>query len=205
MHSEIIPLFSTPLYKSKVIIDTSILNYIKQLEFIPCNNSGDSTKDFYILDHPFLSGLKKEIEYKIEDYLRNILQITKDIDFKFLNSWATRHAPGDYAPKHIHTNCLFSGIVYLYVEEKSGDIIFTNGKRSPLYPEELQLTSYSYNIHNARSWSIRPEIGDILIFPSTLHHEVVVNNSKNDRFVLAFNIFPTGILGKNSIAELRIL
>ena len=41
--------------------------------------------------------------------------------------------------------------------------------------------------------------GDCLIFPSHLEHEVAVSNDKQDRYSLAFNYFPKGKLGKNSV------
>jgi uncharacterized protein (TIGR02466 family) len=205
MTVQIFPLFSTPLYASEIIVDLVSLNFIKQLEFEPFVNSGYVTKDYYVLDHTSLFYIRKQIEGKIEEYLRDILKFSKDIDFNILNSWATKHMPMEYAPKHFHSNCLFSGVVYLQVEDESGDIIFTDSNCSPLYPRQLELNTDSYNIYNARSWVIRPRVGEILIFPSHLHHEVTINNSNTDRFVLAFNVFPKGILGKNSIAELKLI
>jgi uncharacterized protein (TIGR02466 family) len=203
MTSHIIPLFSTPLYKNIIQEDSIALDFIKNILYKSCNNSGNVSTDYFILNRPELYNIKKQVIHNIYNFLN--YQLNFNEEFIIQNSWIIRHKKGDFSPKHMHTNCLFSGVVYLQVSDNSGDIIFTDGNSSSLYPNEISLEVSKYNLYNARSWTIKPKSNDILIFPSHLNHEVTINNSDIDRYVLAFNTFPTGILGKNSIAELRLL
>jgi hypothetical protein len=90
------------------------------------------------------------------------------------------------------------------VNDNSGDIVFSNNI-SPLYPRELLVEIDNYDLLNSSKWTIRPKNKDILIFPSHLTHEVTPNTSDKNRYVLAFNIFPSGIFSEKTINELKIL
>ena len=205
MTVEIIPLFSTPLYINSIQNDEEALSFVKQLEYKKGKFSKHINTDFYILERPELYNMKEQIKYYIDNFLKQTLHFTNDIDFKIQNSWLIKHEKGEYSPMHRHKNSLYSGVVYLQVCNSSGDIVFWDTVDSPLYPNELSIEVKKYNIYNSRNWTIRPEVNNILIFPSHLHHEVTVNNSDMDRYVLAFNVFPAGILNKTGLSELRLL
>jgi hypothetical protein len=90
------------------------------------------------------------------------------------------------------------------VNDDSGDIVFNNNM-SPLFPRELSVEMDNYHLLNSSTWKIRPTNKDILIFPSHLTHSVTPNTSDEERYVLAFNVFPSGIFSEDSINELKII
>ena len=48
------------------------------------------------------------------------------------------------------------------------------------------------NEYNAREITITPQQGDLFIFPGFVKHWVSKNLSNQDRYVLVFDLFPTG-------------
>ena len=62
-----------------------------------------------------------------------------------------------------------------------------------------------HNKFNATSYSYAVNTGDLLIFPSHLHHKVNTKKGKNLRVSLAFNVFFTGNIGvKSKLTHLNI-
>ena len=203
----IVPLFSTPLYINEIDIDKNILSFVREQVFIPCDQynpaEGLTTGNNYVLELPEFKNLKKNIDTEINYFLKEILKFYTN--FKITTSWIIRHKKGHSAKSHFHKNSLFSGVVYLQVSDNSGDIVFTNNEKSLLYPSEITLDVDEYNDFNMLSWTLRPKVNNILIFPSHLTHFVTPNNSIDDRYVLAFNIFPSGIFDKGTVNELKII
>ena len=203
-------LFSTPLYVNNIVCSKNELEYIKSIEYIrsgPDKNiaNGYCSNNIFLLNVPELSPLKKNIELHVSYFLHEQLCFTKEINFNITNSWAIKHDKGDYAQPHQHINSLYSGIVYLQVDDNSGNIIFSNKFKSPLYPPEISIDIDSFNILNCSTWTITPKNNDIFIFPSHLTHRVTPSRSDQLRYAISFNIFPSGIFKKNSISELRLL
>jgi uncharacterized protein (TIGR02466 family) len=205
--SNIIPLFSTPLFKNNISIDSNVLEYVKGLEFIPGEQGGSTTclvtNNIYILNDPALEYLKNQIEQQIDIFLKKQLKISRNLNFKITTSWVAKYQKDHFSKLHNHGNSLFSGVLYLQVHPNSGSISF-HQKSSSLYPQELTLEFENYNIFNCGKWTIYPENNDIVIFPSHLQHEVSINETNFDRYAIAFNIFLSGTLRKNSISELII-
>jgi uncharacterized protein (TIGR02466 family) len=207
--SNIIPLFSTPLYSNNLQVDNEVKEFIRKVKYIPIVVDGDvngyTSESFHILEEPELYTLKKDIDKHINNFLHYQLNFTKNIKFNIQTSWLVKHTYNNYSQLHHHNNSLYSGVVYLQVDDNSGDIVFINNKRNNLYPTELTLDVDSYNLYNAQSWIIKPKNHDIFIFPSHLQHKVTPSKSLNDRYVLAFNVFPSGTLNKGGVNELVLL
>ena len=99
--------------------------------------------------------------------------------------WAIINKKNSYNVRHNHQNCYLSSAYYIKKPENSGDITFYDPKEAKTYrfPEVEKHTNYS-----AQSITIKPEEGDLLIFPSYLYHEVGTNLSDEERVVVSFNI-----------------
>ena len=62
---------------------------------------------------------------------------------------------------------------------------------------EIILEVLKYNIFNSNGW-IRPvQTGDVLLFPSSLLHQVEPKKGMNTRISLSFNVFIKGKIGNN--------
>lgn len=211
--ANILPLFSTPVYVNNIQDTKDILNLVKTLNYKPAGfySSGTfienwhTTDDVYILNDLRFVELKKNIDKEINCFLKEHLKFSNKINFNITTSWIVKHLPGHFSQPHYHPNSLYSGVVYLQVDTDSGCISFdSKGQTSQLYPIEMEIELEQNNIFNSVRWEFLPKNNDIIIFPSHLNHRVSVNTSKIDRYSIAFNIFPSGILGRNTINELAI-
>lgn len=193
---EIIPLFSKPLYISELndVDFKKYLNIIKNFEWLFSGEKKDKSlsyvsNDRYILERKDFKTLKQKILKEFNVYKGQVLRFKND--FEITTSWLTLTDKNRYSILHNHTNCMFSGILYLNANENDGDLYFENvsDKRYYLIPEE-------YNVYNSHSQNIKPKTGKILFFPSEMYHQILKNNTKNNRVSLAFNLIPKGYIGK---------
>lgn len=193
---DIITLFSTPVYISKIKSVTK-----KELEFVEKQeyervflDNGYYTKNKYILNLPKLKRLKKEVEEHIRIYTKEVLCVSDKQDFYLTNSWIVKHDKNDWSQPHIHTNSLISGVLYLKVFQNSGFIVFKN--ETGLFPTNLDIEYKHHNPLNSTIWRTLPEDNMIILFPSNMYHSVTPCDSDESRYSLAFNCFVRGKFGE---------
>src|SRR5690606_2821148 len=63
------------------------------------------------------------------------------------------------------------------------------------FPPALDLDMDAFNIYNCKSWGYTPKTNDVCLFPSVVTHSVDPNESSEDRWCLAFNVFVRGDIG----------
>jgi uncharacterized protein (TIGR02466 family) len=196
---EVHHLFSTPLYVSKIKpIEEEEFKFIENLEYeVMFSGNGKYTKNKYILECDELSRIKKEVQFHVDFFSRNLLDISSNVKFYTTNSWSVLHEPRDWGQMHMHTNSLISGVLYTKVSEDSGNIVFHRNSLNSIFPTALDLEYNQKNILNARTWSIKPENNMIVLFPSHVLHSIDENKSDQNRYSLAFNFFIKGHLGKD--------
>ena len=195
-------LWPTPIYENHIPVKSKWLDYAENCKYERMfSQNGDYTVDKYILDN--ILDLKKELFSHVNLFTEKYLKIA-NTEFYFLNSWIVKHYPNDWAQAHHHINSLLSGVYYLKTEKNSGDINFIKDyKEQNIFPLAITPNYNDYNYVNSKNFKFEPAVGNLIIFPSTLMHEVTKNNSKNTRYSLAFNIFCKGILGKDEY-ELKL-
>lgn len=207
MNYKITPLFSVPLFHSKIgDVDPMTLAWIRNLEY-PHEAAGhDHTDDKYILEHKKLASLKARIKESCDYFLHEVIGVTDDLDFEIQNSWINRHKTGEANTLHWHSNAMISGVYYPLAHPGDGDILF---KRTHLYynlfhdtvrPEFKEDNSNQYNTD---VYTITPVSGDIILFPSHLEHMVAPNVNNGERYSLAFNLFARGTVGAGT-SELKL-
>ena len=87
--------------------------------------------------------------------------------------WFNIARPGETTGWHDHKeNAIISGVYYIQVPERSGDIFFRKEMSS-----------------GRREWSICSQTGKMVLFDANIEHSVEVNSSNQDRISLAFNIY----------------
>lgn len=210
MNRELYPIFSTPIYMSR---DQQLaLDYydkITSLDYYRMTANGWITEDTYVLEREDLAPLKDYITSHINNFLHNDLQVQDDLEFYITNSWVTIHDKDDYAPLHDHVNSLFSGTFYIDIPEDDDSVFeLVTKDHYRIFPHLIQPQIKDYNLFNSNGWSIKPETGTLILFPSSLKHATTVMSSNNRRYCIAFNIFLKGdvhsLFGndKNSINRL---
>lgn len=191
------PLFSTPIYCSKIdSLSTDDVAHITNSKFRRTkNNDGNISLDTFVLNSPKLKKLKSEIMQHVNTFLYDDIKTKKDIKFKLLNSWIMKHDPKDFGPPHAHVNSLFSGVVYIKTSKDCGNIQFKHHLHDN-FSQTVALDYDEYNLYNSSTWSFEPSDGLVLLFPSYATHQIMPNLSNGLRYCIAFNIFVKGNLGE---------
>ena len=192
----IMPLFSTPLYiKENVFISDEEKNILKSVEYERMeSDNGYYTKDKYILNKT--EGLKINISKAINQFVYEELKVVPTIHFYITNSWAVKHKKNDWAQLHTHTNCLISGVYYFDVNEDSGRLFFhKEANHFSVFPMHMDLDITEHNILNSKAWNFTPKNGQLFLFPPWLQHRVSANESDQERYSLAFNVYIKGKIG----------
>ena len=189
-------LFSVPIFQYKLEnykeTNKELLNYILELQKndktgnTHSNIGGWHSQNFDIVNQgPPINFLNK-----IKDYLKHI--ISNEFGWKYVPNkqrivamWAIINKKSSFNVMHNHQNCYFSSAYYVKKPKNSGDITFFDPKEAKKYrfPKIEKYTEYS-----AEAITIKPEEGDLLIFPSYLYHSVGENLSEDDRVVISFNV-----------------
>ncbi len=63
------------------------------------------------------------------------------------------------------------------------------------FPPALDLDMDFFNVYNCKSWAHKPKVNDICLFPSVVMHAADPNESDEERWCLAFNVFVRGNIG----------
>jgi uncharacterized protein (TIGR02466 family) len=189
------PLFSTPVYVNNV--GDFAQPDIKSLPY----ESGSgyrflSSVDKNVLHRPEFKNVHDIVMKEVDAYAREVLAVNKNIEFYVTNSWVNIHRRGEAAGPHVHNNSLISGVLYLKVTETSGDLVFHRELLSLVpFPPALDLDIDFFNLYNCKTWGHKPKNNDICLFPSVVMHSADPNESDEERWCLAFNVFAKGNIG----------
>ena len=189
-------LWPIPVYESSEPVKTDWLNYIKSTPYERMKiGNGDISIDRYILES--MPDLKDKIMKHCEVFTKKYIGVAENAKFYMQNSWGVKHLPEDSAHSHTHGGSLISGVYYLQSPEGSGNISFSKDySYTNMFHQSVRFDYDDINNINCESYTIDVEDGIVLLFPSHLSHSVEKNNSKQDRYSLAFNFYVRGKFGK---------
>ena len=196
-------LWATPIHWSNMTtLDNTVLDYVKnELAYTSMSHGkANISVDKTVLDLDIFRDVKKEIEYHLDDYLFHNIGIRKDLHdgFYITRSWVNKMVKGNSAPNHSHTNSLFSGVLYLDMEENnSGGLLFTKPRNVPTISPQTFSFECNWNNLNASVFTFTPNINSIVLFPSHSAHMVLEYTGNIPRYSLAFNVFYRGELGNS--------
>jgi uncharacterized protein (TIGR02466 family) len=138
------------------------------------------------------SNIKLFIENNIKKYVESIIVPEKDLVFYITQSWINYNARGSYHHSHNHSNSIISGVFYFKANPNSDCIVFDKG-----YQDSILIKPKLCNWYNSKAWTFPVKTGDLILFPSTLHHSVPVKTDDEYRISLAFNVFAKGNFGED--------
>lgn len=172
-------LFKTPTYKSELNLNLSkiknyCLDFQKQNIGREYSNVGGWQSYDLIGEHKPLNDLFVEIEKHGNLFSKQI-----NLGKVFLdNIWININEHKNYNASHIHDNSVLSGVYYVDVPEKSGNLLFEHP-----------------SIHIKKEWKHMKTDFEIIsnnnflhIFPSWLPHSVQPNMSGDVRISISFNL-----------------
>ena len=109
---------------------------------------------------------------------------TKQVSLELATFWAIVNGPLASNVVHCHPNAFLSGVYYVNVSEKSGDIFFQDPRQGA---NMVSCPVTEFTPLTIRQVTYRPRPGVMLIFPSWLYHGVEPNLTETPRVSLSFN------------------
>lgn len=134
------------------------------------------------------------IKQKIGEYRQHYAGSDSDLirnfpdEIEFSSSWYLKMKQGGFLTSHIHEEGWISGCVYLRLPKNKAhetDGAFEYGTHGDDYPTRHD---------NFPSHTVVQEIGDIVLFPSSLFHRTIPFNSDEERVCVAFDVKPKRFL-----------
>ena len=172
-----------------------------ELNFIRLHSTSDKTNrnvgnvtsnNNYILNEPEMVDLKKIITSFINDYVKRVYKPKFSAKAFVTQSWLNYTKKGEFHHKHEHPNSFISGVLYIYTDSSKDKITFYRSGY-----KQLQLATDTFDIYNSDSWRFNVKTGGVVMFPSSLTHNVENVTANETRISLAFNSFIKGTLGDN--------
>ena len=181
------PLFPNPLSTSRINEDVCEI----LVEMLPDYEFGEDEGGLsaVTINKHVLHNKPAVLDYLTRRVRQCVCELGYHCDVQITTSWFTATLSGGSADEHAHCNSWFSGVVYFdEYDEDSSPIQFVNP------PSGVYVTPSTDNEYNATDEVIVPERGTILLFPSSVRHRVLKNYSQYERYSLAFNVLPKGMI-----------
>ena len=187
-HLSSLPICSNALFMYTLDIKDNLVLKFKKEKFKSIPDTGSLIgEDLNILKK--YKKLHAEINKAVDAMLKEMLML-KNINYRIFSSWLTKVEPKGFGGSHNHSNSWLSGIYY-----PKGDpgfsVKFFLPSKGQFLTEPIE-----WNIFNSRNWVITAEDNLLILFFSQLEHQIMPNQSTEDRFSLAFNLLPKGEFGK---------
>ena len=194
-------LFPEPVYVSTIgrALTKKELKTINKHKKETYKNQGNITsKDNYVLENKTLKNLKKDLHTKVMNYFDKVICTDNLITPYITQSWINYTETNQSHHPHFHYNSYVSGVFYIAAKKEVDQITFYRpGEKT------FELSVTQHNEFNSPSWKSSVQTGDVVLFPSSLHHGVQNKKGPDTRISLSFNVFIKGKIGnKNSLTEL---
>ena len=155
------------------------------------NNGFQSLNGMNLFKNPAgkIAQLKSIIINEIEAYYlkfknEKCLYIQKFPTIRNLFGWYVILKEQGFQNSHIHTSGWLSGVIYLKVvpplKKDEGAI-------------EFSLNSQNYSDLKSPRLLHQPALGDIVFFPSSLHHRTIPFTTNTDRIIVSFDLIPRDV------------
>ena len=187
------PLFPEPVCVSTLdrTLTKGELKTINKYRKETYKNEGNITSDdLYVLENKTLKNLKEDLRKKAVDYFDKVMCTSNSIIPHITQSWINYTETNQFHHRHFHSNSYVSGVFYIDAKKEVDQIRFWRpGQKT------FELNVAQYNNFNSDSWWCSVETGDVVLFPSYLHHGVEKKKGPDTRISLSFNVFFKGKIG----------
>ena len=186
-------LFACPFYFDRVEFDNKqVNNTIKSTTCMAAMS----------LDENILETNFKFLYDPIDKVVSKVMSELGFMKYNIFTSWMTKTVIGyRHGLDHMHCNSFLSGVLYL--TDKASPILF----RHPLpWRHQFKFGDKNDGLLTSNQYVMFPNKGDIVLFPSHVHHLIMPHKDPIDRYSLAFNVHPTGHYGaRDSTINVSIL
>lgn len=182
--------FTTPIWKTYLNLDVDpLIEYLYKLKERNPGYTVSNRHGWHSSELPGAPLAHEGLLYKINEALvevHNQMGLKSNTPSIVTSHWYNINPPNSYNVKHLHPHSVFSGAFYLQVPNgECGDIVFHRENMFKSY-----LPSYivdKWNSMTSESVAFKPEKLMLIIFPSSIEHEVLENLTKEDRISFSFN------------------
>lgn len=193
MNFSVQPLFPTPvgIYNFDSQLSQSEKDFIIGLDQTP--NTGNTTSvQSYLFKEKKLSKLSQFCNEAANHFFQEIYRPIFDVKLKITQAWANYSKKGQWHHIHGHPNSFISGVFYVLADKDKDKIFFhKSGYRQLEIPHDPN----NWNAFNSDTWWFPCVENQLILFPSSLNHNVEIVDTDRFRVSLSFNTFPIGILG----------
>ena len=140
------------------------------------NNGGWQSSDLYFNSDDVINKFSKFIQHHL-----NILSEKIKIKLVINSLWININGYQNSNIIHTHPGSFISGVFYVKAEENQGDICFQNPLK---HFNDFMYINYAFLDTNV---FYQPKTGKLLLFPASLPHSVLSNETNIDRISISFN------------------
>jgi hypothetical protein len=176
-------IFPVPIYTT--LLDSDIIKYMEDLIIPKLDNLDKITTrktDFFkprIVSYKDLSPFLSSLKNPLTDYsLKSNLLLPSNLEY-----WVQDYSKNESHLLHAHGDSVISGVYYVRASKNAGVLKFSNP--NPLFT----VTNFKEGPKEEIYYSIKPQRGLLVLFPSWLSHEVIPSLEEDCiRTCLAFNL-----------------
>ena len=188
--------FATPVYKSDNLykLTNEQLDYLKTLEMIKNKGGNFLTTRKDIMNDESMKDFKHWCLLNVRAFAKQ-LGASERTSFYITQSWMNRNPPHSYHHTHMHPNSIFSCIYYVE-GDKCPTYFYRYDDRTSFGNFAFYENNKGSNAFTATKAGVMNEVGRLVIFPSSMVHDVDNNESDKDRVTISFNTFIRGEMGE---------
>jgi uncharacterized protein (TIGR02466 family) len=194
MPDEVIPLFPTPVYRSRGILEarlvTALIAHFTALATDPNKSSGNlaHTRILQPGESPLFVEVAACITPKLAEF--GLQLFGERLHWMLKEMWVNVLDTGGHQSVHNHANSFISGVVYLTPTHPDSQTVFMKALGGTDFKFKNDHARVQAGPYNSDKWiSPTPSPGDMILFPSYLLHSVPPNPGQR-RITLAFNAIP---------------
>ena len=119
--------------------------------------------------------------------IKSVLSKTTEAFFQvptLLYWWVNINKPNSYNVKHDHPGSDMSGVIWVKVPENSGNLYFPHNN---YFCRLREIENSKPFAKQGFGHEVKPQAGNVILFPSCLQHEVTRNKSDEERISISFN------------------
>ena len=166
------------------------------------NHGNTTSSDTYVLENKTLKNIKEDLQKRVIDYFDKVVCTSNSIIPHITQSWINYTETNQFHHRHFHSNSYVSGVFYIDAKKEVDQITFYRPGEAQ---KAIHLIVTQYNQFNSANWGCSIQTGDVVLFPSSLHHGVQKKKGNNIRISLSFNVFFKGTIGDNKLLTELVL
>lgn len=164
------------------------LSFIKKQKTRP-NQGNTTSKSDSVLCSPVMTPLRSWIEDCVAEYFKATTNPKNEVSLRITQSWFNYSKQNQYHHRHAHPNSFVSGVFYLSTNPDDRIYFYRS------VWQQIKFSPENWNLYNSDSWWHEANTGRLILFPSSLEHDVPPVQGENVRISLSFNTFPVGVVG----------